>query len=94
MKKAVATRKIEEAAMQKIVAVSNPRNAEVSRPRNAEEALPKKVPVQTKYGDPTPKMPVKAYMKKSAKPTKTGIAQAPQKKTVHLAMKSKNLPKN
>lgn len=55
MKKAVATRKIEEAAMQKNVAVLNPRNAEVSRPRNAEEALPKKVPAQTKYGDPTPK---------------------------------------
>ena len=86
MKKAVATRKIEEAAMQKNVAVSNP--------RNAEEASQRKVPVQMMREDPTPKMPVKAYMKKSAKPTKTGIAQAPQKKTVHLAMKSKSLPKN
>ena len=47
MKKAVATRKIEEAAMQKIVAVSNP--------RNAEGASPRKVPVQMMREDPTPK---------------------------------------
>jgi hypothetical protein len=46
-KKAVATRKIEEAAMQKIVAVSNPRNAEGASPRKAH--------AQKRREDPTPK---------------------------------------
>ena len=81
-------------ATQMIVAVLNPRNAEVSRPRNAEEALPKKVPAQTKYGDPTPKMPVKAYMNKSAKPLKKAFARNPQKKALHQVTIAKSLPKN
>jgi len=72
--------------MQKIVAVSNP--------RNAEEASQRKVPVQMMREDPTPKMPVKAYMKKSAKPLKKAFVRNPQKKALHQVTIAKSLPKN
>ena len=86
MKKALATQMIEEAAMQKIVAVSNPRNAEGASPRKAH--------AQKRREDPTPKMPVKAYMKKSAKPLKKAFARNPQKKALLQVTIAKSQPKN